>query len=308
MSMKKKLSLLGFILFIVSVLSGCDQKEPCLSCIEDEPLDFRVIDYEPAWSPDGEWIAYVHRDPILEKNGIYLIRHDGTDGHLWEDYATSPTWSPDSKWIAFSKGGQIEKKKIDGDSLTQLTFEGRNFSPSWSPDGNYITYKRSYAWPEALDVQGLWKLNMETYKTSQYFQGNSGEPEWIDENNIFYTIGNINTTGGLTGFNCYIINIETLHQDKILFLSNINWFANYRYSKYSNKILCTSSFANSSIKSISIIDMSEFTLVEIIKQGYSADWNPDGKKIAYTDSRGENGYLWIIDLEIKEKHQLTFDN
>jgi len=301
--MKKRFPYL-LTLLLSAILFGCDNKEPVP--VTEETIDFRLIDGEPAWSPDGEWIAYVHKDSILEKNGIYLIRQDGTDSYLWETYATSPTWSPDSKWIAFSKGGQIGKKKIGGDSLTQLSFEGRNFSPSWSPDGENLTYRRSYAWPETFEMQGLWKINLKTNEISQYFQGNSGEAEWLDNGDIFYIIGKVDDVGNLVGFYCCKINLKTLHQSKILFLPELNQVLHYNYLKCLNKIIFTS-FKNA-ISSIWILDMSDNSLEKIIQYAYSANWSPCGKKIVYTDCRKTNGYLWIMDLNTKEKHQLTFNN
>jgi|GEM_PF-4187979 Periplasmic component of the Tol biopolymer transport system len=41
-------------------------------------------------------------------------------------------------------------------------------------------------------------------------------------------------------------------------------------------------------------------------QGYSCAWSPDGKYIVYTDSRRENGRLWVMDGDGKNKRQLTF--
>ncbi|MDD2284922.1 MAG: hypothetical protein PHQ11_05925, partial [Paludibacter sp.] len=74
--MKKRLSY-WFISLLLFILSGCDKKEACPGCFGDEPVDFRVIDYEPAWSPDGQWIAFYHGDTVPDKWGIYLISPDG---------------------------------------------------------------------------------------------------------------------------------------------------------------------------------------------------------------------------------------
>ena len=59
--MKKQLFL--FSVAIILLLSSCNtnNNEPLPGCFGDEPVNFRLINYEPAWSPDGKWIAYVYR-------------------------------------------------------------------------------------------------------------------------------------------------------------------------------------------------------------------------------------------------------
>ncbi|HAH51157.1 MAG TPA: hypothetical protein DCL80_07790 [Balneola sp.] len=55
---------------IISCNPATSVEQPCAAC----PVDFRRIDYEPDWSPDGSKIAYVRNDTSIEKNGIYLSK------------------------------------------------------------------------------------------------------------------------------------------------------------------------------------------------------------------------------------------
>ncbi len=68
---------------------------------------------KPAWSPDGEWIAFNNENGTL--GDIYLIKPDGTDLRRLTSTADisrdgNLVWSPDSKAIAFSadRDGNIE--------------------------------------------------------------------------------------------------------------------------------------------------------------------------------------------------------
>src|SRR5690606_35906776 len=45
--------------------------------------------------------------------------------------------------LAYSENAQIWIREVRGDSIVQLTFEGRNFSPDWSSDGGMLVYVKS---------------------------------------------------------------------------------------------------------------------------------------------------------------------
>ena len=97
----------------------------------------------PAWSPQGDWIAYVCQIPAL---GFKLCRisPDGqqqfqiTSGPRSE-MDDSPSWSPNGRHLVFSstrKGrSHIYMINVDGmEPAEQLTSGGTHHSsPAWSP-------------------------------------------------------------------------------------------------------------------------------------------------------------------------------
>ena len=105
----------------------------------------------PAWSPDGEQLAF-HSSRngdfeifIMNADGRYLRRITTSDG--WADM--DPAWSPDGKQIAFScctfdRDGddEIFVMDVDGTNIRQLTNtpDRDNYRPKWSPDGKLITF------------------------------------------------------------------------------------------------------------------------------------------------------------------------
>ncbi len=57
-------------------------------------------DHGPAWSPDGQWIAW-SSGTFSSAGELWLMKSDGTGAHALT-YGGEPSWSPDSRRIVFT--------------------------------------------------------------------------------------------------------------------------------------------------------------------------------------------------------------
>lgn len=103
---------------------------------------------DPAWSPDGKWIAY-----LSDASGEYEIHVIGSDGktpdrqvtHGGGTFRYPPRFSPDSKRIAFSdKSGAIWWCDVESGHVTKVDKSdyGEMFDYVWSGDSRFIAYSR----------------------------------------------------------------------------------------------------------------------------------------------------------------------
>ncbi len=137
-----------------------------------------VAERDPAWSPDGKWIAY-----FSDETGEYALHLRSQDGTQVKkislgnppSFFYEPKWSPDSKKVTFhdkrlnvwyvdlAKGTPV---KVDTDYY-EAPFH--TLDPSWSPDSRWITYTKQLP----SHMRAVFIYSLETGKTQQVTDGMS---------------------------------------------------------------------------------------------------------------------------------------
>ncbi|HMC30882.1 MAG TPA: PDZ domain-containing protein [Candidatus Angelobacter sp.] len=136
-----------------------------------------TMERDPAWSPDGKWVAY-----FSDESGEYQLFLKSPDG-LGEakkislgnppSFYYQPVWSPDSKKITFTdkrlnlwyvelaKGMPV---KIDTDTYDAPQ---RTLDPVWSPDSRWIAYSKKLT----SQMHAVFAYSLEQSKSLQLTDG-----------------------------------------------------------------------------------------------------------------------------------------
>ena len=105
-----------------------------------------VHERDPAWSPDGRWIAYVSDQSGEDEVWIRPQDGSGQPRQLTRDadtYKYAPAWSPDSARLAWTdKKNRLNIVEVSNATARVVAeskaFEIRQFA--WSPDGQWLAF------------------------------------------------------------------------------------------------------------------------------------------------------------------------
>ncbi len=119
-------------------------------------------DESPAWSPDGQWIAFTSgRARTQNSDELFVMRPDGSEIRQLTNEIPIPTdttatpgpygdyysmygmvWSPDAKHIAFftKTNGDVDAFVIDPDGSNLHHIASNVSGLSWSPDSQHVVF------------------------------------------------------------------------------------------------------------------------------------------------------------------------
>ncbi len=333
----KALSLFtGTISFTVILLMGSCNKNPVdvdndIKGGGPEPPILPKYFDNPAWHPDGTWIASDHYDSLDTDGdgrkdvyfvGIWLVHSEtGATQPLIRGFG-NPAWSPNGTQLAMEASGHIftikvtslEPAEVDTNTLLQLTIEGSNFFPDWSPNGKRIVYDSDVddtkydIW--IMDADGENKYNI-SGESDSLDQGGWRIPNWSPGGQ--YIVHERYISGGDSGPE--IVIMDTSGQNPVyLTLNNEGSDQHPRYSPDNTKIAWQAHRELSSglwAMNIWIMDNDGSNPKKVTSDhAWRPDWNPVGNQLVFLfwntlNNQSGNGQLWVVNGDGTGIRQLT---
>ncbi len=265
----------------------------------------------PAWSPDGQTIAFVRSIPGQFTGDLIVIPAlGGPERRLDEAWSLSrPAWAPGGKWLYFCASVSLQTRALfvdlsGGGEKHRLTDppDGANGdgSPSVSPDGRKLVFVRSFStWNQDLFVADLRDGNtagVPRRLTSDH--RNKYSPVWTtDGEEIVYVAGEatsslavyrVRASGGaparVEGIGDYAVALAIAPKGHRLVYSRS--FQDYNIWRMPLPGV-PSGPGNSAGGAGKFLSSTRFEA--------SPAYSPDGKRIAFTSNRGGVRQIWVAD-------------
>ena len=136
-----------------------------------------IREQDPAWSPDGKWVAY-----ITDRSGEAQIAVRPADGTGSEQtltdrakgYLYDPMWSPDSERIAFDDSDHVlwivsvkdhKVTRVDSNPRAEV----HDFA--WSPDAKWLAYSKV----ADNDLREIFLYNLDSARAMRVTQGQTSD-------------------------------------------------------------------------------------------------------------------------------------
>ena len=155
-----------------------------------------VHELSPAWSPDGNWIAY-----LSDRTGEYELyikpqNGEGEAVRITSDgdcYRYGPHWSPDSKKLLYSDKKQrlwyVDIDQKQSVMIDQSRYGALNDS-AWAPDSGWVAYSKNG--PNRYAAIYLYSIEQKKiYPVTDNFFDNS-EPRFDPEGKVLYFLSSRN--------------------------------------------------------------------------------------------------------------------
>ena len=271
--------------------------------------DYKGKDNFPAWSPDGEWLAFASD---RNNGGIFVMAAFGGPVRQISKHWGPPKWSPDgARLVYYTDERKVYIVPVSGGNPVQIPLPHSAYLPDWSPDGSRIVYG---GWDASSGKRGIWTVKPDGSAPVTVIEGYDiyHDPTWEKNGRgiFFKTIHRnvrdiwwipVDAKGEPTGA------ARALTSGVEAFAPSLSYDGNriaYTQARKFNNIWsvpakpdCLSTIADARLI---ISENSELDFVHLTV-------SPDGEWLAYHSSRSGNLDIWQMRKNGHDLRQLTSD-
>jgi Tol biopolymer transport system component len=295
-----------FSVFLLSIETGERRK------LTSPPAGV-IGDYNPAFSPDGKWLAFA-RSPRWSTDDLYVMPLAGGEPkRLTFDNMTinGLTWTPDGREIIFDsrRGGSsrhLWRVAVAGGTPERVDTVGADvLSPALSPQGRRLAYT------QALDDINIWRIELDaagraksqTELIASTF-GDHGPDYSPDGSKIVFTSGR---SGNNAIWVCESDGSKPrlLHSCGPYVTGTPRWSPDGRWIAFDSRSCAPGADGNPDIYLISADGRQPVRLTTDPTEDVAPSWSRDGRWIYFSSNRGGSMQIWKMPAAGGQPVQVT---
>jgi len=266
-----------------------------------------VSDENQKWSPDGSRLVFerwVQSTGAVGRSGdLFVVRADGAGLQRLTATGTSydPAWSPDGRSIAFVSADRLFLMGDDGSrmrALTKAPAEAQGVLwPSWSPDGKRIAFTTRSGAVFVVDNDGTGKRPLTGAHSGGYC------PAWSPDGRRVAFVHMPDRYASIYAVDAHRRGARVRRVTRHAYTeSGFVWSPDSRRIVYARE-------RQGGVYTINVDGTHDRRLTrdplrpDLWAGGFS--WSPDRQEIAYGSDRSGNGDIYVMDLPLGGRQQLT---
>ncbi len=274
--------------------------------------------YDPAWTPDGEWVVFADRGIFhpgnLTLSGLAMVEVDDPT-HIVEihDSGYLPVVSPNGHRIAYfdsTEGGQRDIYTIPtrgGEPVKVTDDVALDWAPAWAPDGRRLYYSSDRG-----GVENIWYVEIDERSGEP-----RGEPQRAGASEVDQGWPSLSRNGQLIAYtsrrqqmNLHRVAFDpqsrTVVGEPQAITRGANTVIRFDLSPDGEWLVYGNRTGQLDIFLVRADGSGEIQrLTDDEHRDTGPRFSPDGRQIALDSDRGGSAELWLMDVESRNLTQLT---